>query len=76
MSLNMVRYMIAVVSLVCIVFLSYIVRKLRLVEVNFTVLSIPYYHVTKCVLYEKTVSTYKVAVHLNTCCNGIVRGID
>jgi len=73
MSLDVSRNTVAVVSLVGVVFLSHVVGKLRLVEIGFTVLTIPQNHVTQSVLNKETVSTNGIAVDLKTSSNVVVR---
>ena len=48
------------------VFLSDIIRKLRLVEVNFTTVSVPLNKITKTMLGEKAISSYVVSIDLQS----------
>jgi hypothetical protein len=66
MPLNFFGNMIAVVSLVRVIILSYIVWKLRLIEINLTILTIPQNHIAKCVLHKKSIGSNEVAVYFDT----------
>lgn len=73
-ALDITSDVVRVVSLVGVVVLVNIVWELRLVEINFTVLTVPQNHVTKSVLNKETVGLHVVAVDLKAGSN-IVAGV-